>query len=67
MHELRKAVAGVAGPARNDLDDLADLLWASITGLIAQTRLGRIAGGPARARHLLDRIAGDHMATWHAR
>lgn len=64
---LRDGIAGVAGPVRNDLDDLTDLLWAATTGLIAQTRLGRVAGGPARARHLLDRMVGDFISAWRAR
>ncbi len=67
LRTLGEAVAGVAGITRTDLDELTDLLWAAITGLIAQTRLGRVAGGTARARHLLDRAVGDHMAVWRAR
>ncbi|HEY1722515.1 MAG TPA: helix-turn-helix domain-containing protein [Magnetospirillaceae bacterium] len=67
MGQLRDGIAPIAGAARNDLDDLTDMLWASITGLIAQTRLGRIAGGGPRAHHLFDRLVGAQIATWRLR
>jgi AcrR family transcriptional regulator len=61
----REAIA-VSTPVsrKNELDDLTDLLWASLSGLILLTMFGRVAGGEARAVRLRDRLTAGLKLAW---
>jgi AcrR family transcriptional regulator len=62
---VRAAVAAVVDPRRKrDLDDLTDVLWAGLSGLILLTMFGRVAGGEARAKHLRDQLLADLEFVW---
>lgn len=61
-----RGVIGSASPAsrREELDDLTDLLWAGLSGLILLTMFERVAGGKARAKRLRDRLIADFKLAW---
>ncbi|EUA06200.1 bacterial regulatory s, tetR family protein [Mycobacterium kansasii 732] len=48
FHELRQAVTEIAG--RQDVDTLAEVLWAALHGLVALNRAGRLRPGQHGAR-----------------
>jgi len=59
---LRDAFAEFLGgntPAGSDLNDVVDLFWGNLHGLVALTMAGRIAGGRVRAATLIE--PGIHL------
>ena len=63
---VRNAIATATPRSRkNELDDLTDLFWASLSGLILLTMFERIAGGEARAKLLSARLVADLLDSWN--
>ena len=46
------------------LNELVDARWALVHGLITLTMAGRIAGGPERAKHILQATTRDLLFAW---
>jgi AcrR family transcriptional regulator len=64
---LREHLLALARSRRRrltDPDDLVDALWALVHGFISLSLAGRIAGGPPRARRLMEAAIYNLLTAW---